>query len=477
MKTVRRSFALLLILTLLLSSPAGAFILTTPSDGVPYEQTDAWVLHHLGLFQGTGSGLSLDKTLTRAEAAALVTRLYGAEKEATSGRPSHPFSDVPAWADPYVGWLYQKGITKGVSADAYAPDRAVTAEQFLLLILRSLGYREGADGLYTLPGKEPMDQAALLNELGIFYEGQWMMYVTGEMNGDKKPLPFTRNVAAEVCLHALSARTAGGEVLFTTLPAAEQVGDFDVLDLGFLDKAGALLIVCRLEDASCGLYSFRQGKATLLSEDALPSWTLPPEGEDPSGLYSWRYAPHSYFTATLAEPNGTYLLCSYVGGLYRYVPEQGTLYKLASGPVACASDLEGGTLIVRNPDFAQGRIYSADVYQGGTEISLLQNGAETVLVSDLDHLNLYADSVWMENSALYFTKTDTVGQMKFRHFTYAYKDGTLTVTDFQTDDLEFAPEGGEQLKTRTAEAVAAEQKRVDALLPFWTGHTAASAVA
>ena len=27
------------------------------------------------------------------------------------------------------------------------------------------------------------------------------------------------------------------------------------------------------------------------------------------------------------------------------------------------------------------------------------------------------------------------------------------------------------------EAVAAEQKRVDALLPFWTGHTAASAVA
>ena len=46
----------------------------------------------------------------------MLTRLLGAEKTALAGNWKHPFTDVPQWADKYVGWLYQNGLTKGVSA-------------------------------------------------------------------------------------------------------------------------------------------------------------------------------------------------------------------------------------------------------------------------------------------------------------------------------------------------------------------------
>lgn len=75
--------------------------------------------------------------MTRAEASVMLTRLLGAEKTALAGNWKHPFTDVPQWADKYVGWLYQNGLTKGVSATLYGSQRNVTCDQYCIFLTRA----------------------------------------------------------------------------------------------------------------------------------------------------------------------------------------------------------------------------------------------------------------------------------------------------------------------------------------------------
>ena len=67
----------------------------------------------------------------------MLTRLLGAEKTALAGNWKHPFTDVPQWADKYVGWLYQNGLTKGVSATLYGSQRNVTCDQYCIFLTRA----------------------------------------------------------------------------------------------------------------------------------------------------------------------------------------------------------------------------------------------------------------------------------------------------------------------------------------------------
>ena len=104
----------------LLTCAAGAAQVGTIDNNYPGDtEAQAQMLYDLGLFKGTDKGFALEKSMTRAEASVMLTRLLGAEKTALAGNWKHPFTDVPQWADKYVGWLYQNGLTKGVSATLY----------------------------------------------------------------------------------------------------------------------------------------------------------------------------------------------------------------------------------------------------------------------------------------------------------------------------------------------------------------------
>ena len=99
-------------------------------------------LNKLGLFQGTDNGYELEKSLTRAEAITMIVRLLGEEVNATKTILNHPFTDVPQWASPYVGYAYFNNITDGVSETEFAPDSVVTLKQFLTFVLRILDYKD-----------------------------------------------------------------------------------------------------------------------------------------------------------------------------------------------------------------------------------------------------------------------------------------------------------------------------------------------
>ena len=122
----------------LLTCAARAAQVGTINNNYPGDtEAQAQMLYDLGLFKGTDKGFALEKSMTRAEASVMLTRLLGAEKTALAGNWKHPFTDVPQWADKYVGWLYQNGLTKGVSATLYGSQRNVTCGQYCIFLTRA----------------------------------------------------------------------------------------------------------------------------------------------------------------------------------------------------------------------------------------------------------------------------------------------------------------------------------------------------
>lgn len=123
---------------ILLTFAAGAANVGTIDNGYPGDtEAQAQMLCDLGLFRGTDKGFALEKPMTRAEAAAMLTRFLGVEETALAGEWEHPFTDVPQWADKYVGWLYQNGLTKGISGTQYGAAKYVTCGQYCTFLARA----------------------------------------------------------------------------------------------------------------------------------------------------------------------------------------------------------------------------------------------------------------------------------------------------------------------------------------------------
>ena len=135
------------------------------SRDVSYEETLAADLKELGLFKGVSdTNFGLGRAPSRIEALVMLVRLLGKEQEALNGPWQHPFTDVPQWASPYVGYAYAHGLTKGVSATTFGSGDA-NAQTYLTFMLRALGYSDtnGADFTWDSP-------YALATELGILFD-------------------------------------------------------------------------------------------------------------------------------------------------------------------------------------------------------------------------------------------------------------------------------------------------------------------
>lgn len=127
-------------------------------------------LNKIGLIQGTGEGFGLDEVPTRAQSAVMVVRLLGKEKEAIELNCTHPFTDVPSWADPYIGYLWQNNISKGVDDTNYGSDLLVSANDYMTFLIRVLGY-DDEKGDFTW---ETSLQKA--NNLGILTSEEYTQY-------------------------------------------------------------------------------------------------------------------------------------------------------------------------------------------------------------------------------------------------------------------------------------------------------------
>lgn len=113
----------------------------TQESGVRYTAY-ADALNTLGLFQGSGKGYELSRASTRVEGVVMLIRLLGRETEARQFTGSHPFTDVPAWADPYVAYAYRQGYTSGISSTEFGASMELRYRDYMTFLLRALGYSD-----------------------------------------------------------------------------------------------------------------------------------------------------------------------------------------------------------------------------------------------------------------------------------------------------------------------------------------------
>lgn len=129
---------------------------------VSHENDMAADLRELGLFSGvSANNFDLERAPTRVEVLVMLIRVLGEEDEAVGGTWTHPFTDVPTWADPYVGYAYQNELTQGISATKFGTGTA-GAGTYLTFMLRALGYSD-ENGL-DFTWDKPYD---LAKEIGI----------------------------------------------------------------------------------------------------------------------------------------------------------------------------------------------------------------------------------------------------------------------------------------------------------------------
>lgn len=169
-----RKIGVFLIIVLLFNLiPTPPLLAAADTDYTPQAQT----LKQLGLFLGTSSGFELNRAATRAEAAVMTVRLLGKEAEATDRNFTHPFTDVPGWAAPYVGYLYNNKITTGISDSLYGSTQTATSAQFATFVLRALGYD---DKIGDFTWDKSLDKMA---SLGILTETQATDFSLKELRG------------------------------------------------------------------------------------------------------------------------------------------------------------------------------------------------------------------------------------------------------------------------------------------------------
>lgn len=133
MKIFSKIISFLLIVSLVLITPVYA-------DNTVKANT----LYELGLFRGTDTGYDLDKTLTREQAVTILVRLLGEEENVLGAEFDEKFTDVEStrWSYPYIMYCYENNITKGTGEDTFSPEDEVTAEQFVTLVMRLMGYED-----------------------------------------------------------------------------------------------------------------------------------------------------------------------------------------------------------------------------------------------------------------------------------------------------------------------------------------------
>ena len=139
MKNLKRALSLVLSAAMMVGMMVvgtGAAVLTDVTDKNHDEAIGT--IRVLGVMEGDENGnFNPDKTVTRNEMAVIMANLAGLKLNG-----SHPFTDVPTWADKYVGALYTNGLTSGTSATTYGGSADITTTTAALMIMKTLGYFE-----------------------------------------------------------------------------------------------------------------------------------------------------------------------------------------------------------------------------------------------------------------------------------------------------------------------------------------------
>ena len=141
MRNLKKVLALVIAFSMMLSVVAFAGYNDVAEDADYAGAVE--LLSALEIFEGDENGnFNPDKTVSRAEMAALICRATGLEEMAEASKGATAFTDVAAshWASGYINVANGNGIINGVGGGKFAPDATLTYPQAVKMIVYALGF-------------------------------------------------------------------------------------------------------------------------------------------------------------------------------------------------------------------------------------------------------------------------------------------------------------------------------------------------
>ena len=97
------------------------------------------VLQKVGIMVGDENGkFNPEAKVTRNEMAVIMANLM--DYRVSNYKGTSPFTDVPAWAEPYVAACFTNGIVSGYDAKTFGGNDSVATSQAALMLMKALGY-------------------------------------------------------------------------------------------------------------------------------------------------------------------------------------------------------------------------------------------------------------------------------------------------------------------------------------------------
>jgi S-layer family protein len=147
---MKKVLSLVLVIAMVLSSMSFAFAAKF-EDVADTDYAEAIeTLTALGVVTGYEDGTYRpEKTITRAEMAKLMVELLG-YGDLVAGSKSN-FSDTQGhWADSYIGLAAGRGIVVGTGNGKFDPERTVSYDEVLTMLVRGLGYTDSSNELKNM---------------------------------------------------------------------------------------------------------------------------------------------------------------------------------------------------------------------------------------------------------------------------------------------------------------------------------------
>ena len=163
---MRKVLSFVLVLALVLGSFSFAFGLTdidqSPNKAAIEVNNDLGII--TGYPDGTFQG---EKSVNRAEFAAMITRALGIPDSALAGYSQTSFKDVSgyAWAVKYLAFCESKGIMLGDGKGNVMPGRTISVNEAVTMALRAVGY---VDNSAQLVGTWPSNYVTLGKQVGLY---------------------------------------------------------------------------------------------------------------------------------------------------------------------------------------------------------------------------------------------------------------------------------------------------------------------
>ncbi len=161
---MKKVLSLVLVIAMVLSSMSFAFAAKFEDVADNDYEKAINTLAALKVIDGYDDGtFKPEKTITRAEMAKLMVQLLG-YGDLVAGSKSN-FTDTQGhWADPYIALAAGKGLVLGTGDGKFTPDRTVSYDEVLTMLVRGLGY---TDDCNEVKGTWPSNFKVKAAELGI----------------------------------------------------------------------------------------------------------------------------------------------------------------------------------------------------------------------------------------------------------------------------------------------------------------------